>query len=101
MSTFIDTAINRSPPRGVSPAMPAMRRVPSIRVMLFALALLLPSAIGCGDEDLTIPGSIPPTETVTPVETPSCLSAGDICETASDCCSGVCNTLDGETFTCG
>jgi hypothetical protein len=72
----------------------------TVALVVFSVFALL-GLTRCGDGDLTIPGSIPPTETATPVETPSCLPAGDVCGVASDCCSGVCNTLDGENFTCG
>jgi hypothetical protein len=66
---------------------------------LVAFCALL-AFVGCGADDLVIPGSIPPTETGTPGATPGCLPSGDACVSASDCCSGSCVTFDGTTFQC-
>ena len=69
----------------------------------WALALIMFGAVAltsCGNEELVFPGMIPPTETPTPVETPTCLPSGDACTLNSDCCSGQCITTDGTDFSC-
>ena len=65
----------------------------------FAGVLAVIVIASCGSEDLIFPGDIP-TVTPSPVETPTCLPAGDACSVASDCCSGECVTTDGVDFLC-
>jgi hypothetical protein len=67
--------------------------------LAFALFAVV-AATGCGGEDLVFPGMIPPTETATPVETPTCGVSGDACTLNTDCCSGQCVTSDGVNFFC-
>ena len=67
------------------------------------LALAVMGAVmlaSCGTEDLVVPGEIPPTETPTPVLTPTCLPSGDACVSSTDCCSGNCITEDEVDFFC-
>jgi len=72
----------------------------------FAISLLL---AGCGNGDLTLPGSAAPTVIVTvtpaagtpvPTATTACGRSGTICATGEDCCSGVCTSPDGVNFQC-
>jgi hypothetical protein len=71
-------------------------RKPVVRAVLGALALaavLAGAAGGCGDDDLTVGGSLPPVPTVTeptPTPTPDCTELGGFCVQGIDCCSGLC-----------
>jgi len=69
------------------------------RALAFGLFTVVVAA-GCGGDDLVFPGMIPPTETATPVGTPTCGASGDACTIGSDCCSGSCITSDGVDFFC-
>lgn len=68
-----------------------------------SLALLLAVVAnwgGCGNSDIVIPGSLPPTTAPTTPTEGSCGQAGEDCDRNNDCCSGLCYTPDGFDYIC-
>ncbi len=73
---------------------PFPARIAFVRFVGCALAVVLVgAAAGCGDDDLSVGGSLPPVPTVTeatPTPTPDCTEFGGFCVQGIDCCSGLC-----------